>query len=72
MDCTWRPRRACISGSASREPGLGQNAKETAAGLPKPGLDEVIAAMQKVVADNRMPVQRMRDYRAHHENWEHQ
>jgi hypothetical protein len=44
-------------------------------------LDEVIATMQRVVADNRMPardrdmlnddLQRMRDYRAHHDRWEH-
>ena len=42
-------------------------------------LDNVIRAMQKVVADNRMrdrdrdmlndDLQRMRDYRAHHERW---
>jgi hypothetical protein len=42
-------------------------------------LDEVIATMQKVVADNRMSardremlnddLQRMRDYRAHHDRW---
>jgi hypothetical protein len=45
----------------------------------EPKLDEVIGTMQKVVADNRMSprdrdilnddLQRMRDYRAHHENW---
>jgi hypothetical protein len=44
-------------------------------------LDEVIGTMQKVVADNRMSardrevlnddVRRLRDYRAHHENWGH-
>ena len=44
-------------------------------------LDDVIAAMQKVVADNRMSardrdmlnddLRRLRDYRAHHENWVH-
>jgi hypothetical protein len=44
-------------------------------------LDDVIAAMQKVVADNRMSsrdrdmlnddLHRLRDYRAHHENWVH-
>ena len=42
-------------------------------------LDEVIATLQRVVADNRMSprdrdvlnddLQRLRDYRAHHENW---
>jgi hypothetical protein len=42
-------------------------------------LDEVIGTMQKVVADNRMSgrdrdmlnddLQRLRDYRAHHESW---
>ena len=44
-------------------------------------LDDVINTMQRVVADNRMPprdremlnddLQRLRDYRAHHENWIH-
>jgi hypothetical protein len=44
-------------------------------------LDEVIGTMQRVVADNRMrprerdilneDLQRLRDYRAHHENWMH-
>ena len=42
-------------------------------------LDEVIGTLQKVVADNRMSgkdreilnddLQRLRDYRAHHESW---
>jgi hypothetical protein len=42
-------------------------------------LDEVIGAMQKVVADNRMPerdrnvltddLRHLRDYREHHEGW---
>lgn len=44
-------------------------------------LDQVIGTMQRVVADNRMrprdrdllndDLQRLRDYRAHHENWLH-
>lgn len=44
-------------------------------------LDDVIAAMQRVVADNRMSprdrdilnddLRRLREYRAHHENWVH-
>ena len=44
-------------------------------------LDDVISTMQKVVADNRMSprdrdmlnddLQRMRDYRAHHDSWSH-
>jgi len=44
-------------------------------------LDEVIGTMQRVSADNRLPardraivnddLQRLRDYRAHHENWGH-
>ena len=44
-------------------------------------LDEVIGTLQRVVADNRMPprdrdmlnddLQRLRDYRAHHEGWIH-
>ena len=42
-------------------------------------VDDVINAMQRVVADNRMPprdrqmlnedLQHLREYRAHHENW---
>jgi hypothetical protein len=45
----------------------------------EPKLDEVIGSMQRVVADNRMSprdrdilnedLQRLRDYRAHHEGW---
>jgi hypothetical protein len=45
-------------------------------------LDEVVGTMQKVVADNRMSardrdilnddVQRLRDYREHHEHWAEQ
>jgi hypothetical protein len=45
----------------------------------EPKLDEVIATMQRVVADNRMSprdrdilnddLQRLRDFRAHHERW---
>jgi hypothetical protein len=44
-------------------------------------LDQVIATMQRVVADNRMKprdrdilnddLQRLRDYREHHEHWQH-
>lgn len=44
-------------------------------------LDEVIGALQRVVADNRLTpndrdvlnddLSRLRDYRAHHENWFH-
>jgi hypothetical protein len=44
-------------------------------------LDQVIGTLQRVVADNRMAprerellnddLQRLRDYRAHHENWLH-
>lgn len=45
----------------------------------EPKLDEVIGTMQRVVADNRMSprdrdilnddLQRLRDFRAHHERW---
>jgi len=45
----------------------------------EPKLDEVIATLQKVVADNRMPprdrevlnddLRHLRDYREHHEGW---
>jgi hypothetical protein len=45
----------------------------------QPELDEVIAALQRVVADNRLTprdrdiltddLNRMREYREHHEDW---
>jgi len=47
----------------------------------EPKLDQVIASLQKVVVDNRMSprdrdilnedLEHLRDYRSHHEGWEH-
>ncbi len=53
--------------------------KLTASKYDEPELDQVIASLGKVVADNRLnprdrdilsdDLSRMRDYRAHHEGW---
>lgn len=53
--------------------------KLAASRYDEPELDQVIGAMSKVVADNRLnprdrnmltdDLSRMRDYRAHHDNW---
>lgn len=59
---------------------LGELQEKMAAGrFDQPELDEVIAALGRVVADNRLSgrdrdmltddLNRMREYREHHENW---